>query len=103
MGSEADDAIELRVGEERSVKLGGLGPAGYRWVAELEGDAGIADVQPAGTEAPEQGGAVGAGAGEVFTIRANRAGAARVRFAQRRPWEHDAPPVNERTIQLRIS
>jgi predicted secreted protein len=104
MGSEADDAIELRVGEECSVRLAGLGTAGYRWAPRLEGDPGVADVSPAGTEAPEEGGAVGASASEVFTIRANRPGTARIRFVQRRPWEgDDVPPANERTIRLRVS
>jgi predicted secreted protein len=104
MGSEADDAIELRVGEEHSVTLAGLGTAGYRWTPQLEGDPGIAEVIPAGTEAPEGGGAVGASAGEVFTVRANRPGTARIRFLQRRPWEQDdVPPANERTIRLRVS
>jgi predicted secreted protein len=103
MGSEADDAIDLRVGEEYSVRLAGLGTAGYRWAADLQGDPGVADVHPAGAEALESSGAVGAAADEVFTIRANRPGAARIRFVQRRPWEKGAPASNERTIQLRVT
>lgn len=104
MDSEADDAIELRVGEERAVTLTGLGTAGYRWAPHLEGDPGIADVSPAGEQAPTPEGAVGASADEVFTVRAMRPGATRIRFEQRRPWEgDDSPPANERTIQLRIS
>jgi predicted secreted protein len=102
MGSEAD-AIELRVGEEYSVELTGLGTAGYRWLHRLEEDGEVAEVRRAGSKPPE-GGAVGASANEIFAIRANRPGTARIRFEQRRPWEgHDVPPANERTIQLRVS
>lgn len=103
MGSEADDAIDLRVGEECSVKLAGLGTAGYRWAAQLQGDPEVADVHPAGTEAREGGGAVGSSAAEVFTIHANRPGATRIRFVQRRPWEQDAPAADEHTVQLRVT
>jgi predicted secreted protein len=104
MGSEADDAIELRVGEERAVSLPGLGTAGYRWTPHLEGDPGVADVFPAGGEAPEEEGAVGASASEVFGVRARRPGTACIRFEQRRPWEQgDVLPASERTIELRVS
>lgn len=105
MGSDAaDDAIELRVGEEHTVRLAGLGTAGYRWTPQLEGDPGVADVRAVGAEAPEGGGAVGASASEVFAIRADRPGQARIRFAQRRPWEpDDVAAANEHTIQLRVS
>jgi predicted secreted protein len=102
MGSGADDAIELRVGEEYSVRLAGLGAAGYRWAADLEGDPEVAEVRPGGTDMGE-GDAVGASAAEVFTIHANRPGTARIRFVQRRPWEQDAAPANEHAIQLRVT
>jgi predicted secreted protein len=103
MGSEADDAIELRVGEERSLALAGLGTAGYRWGAEVEGDAGVAEVVRSRGEPPATD-AVGASASEGFTLRARRRGSVRIRFTQRRPWEgDDVPPANERTIRLRVS
>ncbi|HEX3174874.1 MAG TPA: protease inhibitor I42 family protein [Solirubrobacterales bacterium] len=104
MGSDADEAIELRVGEEHSVTLPGLGTAGYRWAPEIEGDAEVADVSRAGGKPPEAGGAVGASAEKTFTIRGKRPGSVRIRFAQRRPWDPaDAPPANERTIRLQVS
>jgi predicted secreted protein len=104
MGSEVDDAIELRVGEEHSVTLSGLGTAGYRWAAEVEGDSGVVDIARADGEPPAAGAGVGASASEAFTLRAKRPGSIRIRFAQRRPWDRDdVPPANERTIRLRVS
>ncbi len=102
MGSEADDAFDLQVGEEHSVRLAGLGTAGYRWTAHIEGGAEVADVHRVGAEKQESGDAVGASTDEVFTIHANRPGTTRIRFAQRRPWEQGAP-ANEHTIQLRVT
>ena len=103
MGSEADDAIDLRVGEERSVRLSGLGVAGYRWVVDVEGDPAVAEVHSQGTEGDEGGEAAGASAEEVFSIHAKRPGEALIRFEQRRPWERGAPPTNQHTIQLRVT
>jgi len=103
MGSEADDAIELRVGEEHLVTLAGLGTAGYRWGVEVEDGGEVVDVVRMGGKPPETA-AVGASANEAFRLRAKRPGSVRIRFAQRRPWEQDeVPPANERTIRLRVS
>jgi predicted secreted protein len=104
MGSAADDEVELRSGEEHSVRLEGLGTAGYRWRPEVEGDAEAVEVRSAGTEAAEGSGVVGAGATEVFTVRANRPGEVTVRFLQRRPWEpDDTPAANEHAVRLRVT
>ena len=34
--------VNLGVGEEHRVRLPGLGTAGYRWMAAVEGDEGVA-------------------------------------------------------------
>ena len=39
----ARDVVTLRVGEEHPVRLAGLGTAGYRWVAFVEGDEGVVE------------------------------------------------------------
>jgi predicted secreted protein len=104
MGSEADDALELHVGEEYSLTLTGLGTAGYSWAPNLEGDPEVAEVRRAGGDTAPPDEVVGGSADEVFTIRGKRPGSARIRFAQRRPWERDdVPAANERTIELRVS
>src|SRR5947207_517675 len=96
------DLVKLRVGEEHPVRLAGLGPAGYRWTPQIEGDPDVAEVQPAGTEAPT-GDAVGGGAQELFTVRALRPGVTRVRFAQRRAWEpEDTPSAGEHVVELHV-
>ena len=99
----ARDVVTLRVGEERLVRLAGLGTAGYRWAAFVEGDEGVVDVRAAGVAEPANE-RIGTSADELFTIRALQPGATRVRFAQRRPWEPDTtPPVAERVLELRVA
>jgi predicted secreted protein len=99
----ARDVVTLRVGEERLVRLAGLGTAGYRWVAFVEGEEGVVDVLAAGVAEPANE-RIGTSADELFTIRALQPGATRVRFAQRRPWEPDTtPPVAERVLELRVA
>jgi predicted secreted protein len=94
------DIVELQVGEQHSIKLAGLGTAGYRWRPEQLNDSDIAEVRA--TSAPEPGSAVGASADEVFEIRALKPGSTNVRFAQRRPWEEDGQPANEHIVELHV-
>lgn len=97
------DVVTLRVGQEHPVRLAGLGTAGYRWAAVVEGEEGVVDVLAAGVAAPANE-RIGTSADELFTIRALRPGATRVRFAQRRPWEPDTTPaVGERVVELRVA
>jgi predicted secreted protein len=97
------DAVDLHVGERHEVRLKGLGTAGYRWIASVEGDEGVAEVVDAGlAERPDR--RIGTSADELFDIRAVGPGAARVRFAQRRPFEpDDVPPVEERVVEVRVT
>ena len=95
--------IDLGVGEEHRVRLPGLATAGYRWMPVVEGDEGVAEVSDAGVaELADR--RVGTSADELFDIRAVRPGVARVRFAQRRPFEPaDVPPADEQVVEVRVS
>jgi predicted secreted protein len=96
------DVVELRVGEQHPVRLAGLGTAGYRWVALVEGDEGVAEVSDADV-APPANARIGTSADELFTIRALRPGVTCVRFVQRRPWEsEDEPAANEHVVEIRV-
>ena len=95
--------VNLRAGEEHRVRLPGLGTAGYRWMAVVEGDAGVAEVSDAGVaELADR--RIGTSADELFDIRAIGHGVARVRFEQRRPFEPDAvPPADEQVVEIRVT
>ena len=73
------DVVALRVGEDHPVRLAGLGTAGYHWVALVEGDERIVEVSATGLAQPANR-RIGTSADELFTIRALRPGATRVRF-----------------------
>ena len=95
--------VSLGVGESHRVRLPGLGTAGYRWMAVVEGDPGVAEVSDAGVaELADR--RIGTSADELFDIRATGPGVARVRFAQRRPFEpDDVPPADEQVVEVRVS
>ena len=94
--------VELSVGDAHRVRLPGLGTAGYRWIATVEGDAGVAEVADAGVEPPPAR-RIGASSDELFDIRAVGPGATRVRFVQRRPFEpDDVPPAAEEVVEVRV-
>jgi predicted secreted protein len=99
-----DDVVELRVGERHTVRLPGLGSAGYRWTPPAEGTEEGVEVRK-GQASADAGapGATGASSEEVFTIEAKQPGVAQVRFAQRRPWDpEDKPPAKEHVVELRV-
>jgi predicted secreted protein len=95
--------VNLGVGEAHRVRLPGLGTAGYRWMAVLEGDEGVAEVSDAGVaELPDR--RIGTSADELFDIRAVAPGVARVRFAQRRPFEPaDVPAADEQVVEVHVT
>jgi predicted secreted protein len=98
-----DEVVNLHVGEEHPVRLAGLGTAGYRWLALVEGPEGVADVTEAGVAEPANK-RIGTSADELFTIVAVGSGVTRVRFTQRRPFEpDDVPPANERVVEVRVT
>lgn len=95
--------MNLGVGEVHRVRLPGLATAGYRWTAAVEGDEGVAEVTDAGM-AELANRRVGASADELFDVRALAPGVARVRFAQRRPFEPaDVPPADEQVFEVRVT
>ena len=97
------DLVQLRTGEQHTVRLAGLGTAGYRWGLEDGGDETVARVNPAGVQEPESE-AVGVSGAELFTVHALRPGVTRLRFAQRRPWEsREQAPAREHLVELRVS
>ena len=102
--AKARTDLHLHTGEEHTLKLESLLPAGYEWTPEVEGDASIADVQKQDASEDEaESTAVGAAPEEIFTIRARRPGRATIRLAQRRPWEHDSEPANEYIVDLDVA
>jgi predicted secreted protein len=97
------NVVNLRAGEQHRVRLPGLGSAGYRWMPVVEGDEGVAEVGDAGV-AELANRRVGTSADELFDIRAVGPGVARVRFAQRRPFEpDDVAPADEQVVEIRVT
>jgi predicted secreted protein len=96
--------VNLGVGEAHRVRLPGLGTAGYRWSAVVEGDEGVAEVSDAGLAELADRRRIGTSADELFDIRAVGPGVARVRFAQRRPFEPaDVAPIEEQVVEVRVT
>ncbi len=81
------EALELRAGEEETIRLPGRGTVGYAWTAHVTGDAdGVVSVRQVDSS-PEPGRPPGESADDVFVLSALTPGRAQVHFEQRRPWE----------------
>jgi predicted secreted protein len=103
---EIPKKITLRVGDMNTVRLPGLGTAGYAWTHEVIENSGLIEVSTGSGGSPQPGEAaqkiVGASVDELIYIRALRAGRSRIRIIQRRPWETDKPPYQEHIIEVDI-
>ena len=101
--------LELKVGELHELQLRGLGSAGYSWEASLQGPEGIVEIRraPSGSlpKRPPPGGPPpdNVSLPEAFLVEALAAGRVRVRFALRRSWEPDEPPLEETDLDVIVT
>ena len=96
------DEIRLKTGESTTVNLKGLATAGYMW-SYTTGDNGDCIKISRDFVLPEKViQSIGASAYEVFTITAQKKGTVIIHFSQRRSWEENIAPVNEKKITIII-
>ena len=99
--------IILKVGESYTLRLQGLGAAGYVWEYSMEGTEKIVAVLAGASEefteaVNAESPAPGHSSDEFFTLQAIKPGHAAVRFAQRRPWEKNKPPLKEHILEIEV-
>jgi hypothetical protein len=118
--------LELVAGGTADVVLRGLGTAGYRWEALMEGPQGVVEVRlrrggagaagnaqgrapgnagataagNAGATAPGGGRRIGAAVPETLSVTGLAAGRVVVHLVQRRPWERGTPPRERHRIDV---
>lgn len=101
--SGADDGgqVDLSPGQVLVVELDSNVTTGYSWsVAELPNGVLEQDGEAVYTQPERNLGLVGAGGVETLRFKAVKAGEGALKLAYRRPWEKDAPPAEEFTIQV---
>jgi hypothetical protein len=103
---EIPKRITLRVGDMNTVRLPGLGAAGYTWTHEVIENSALIKVSTGQGALPETGEAgfqiMGASVDELIYIRALRAGRSRIRLIQRGPGKSDQPPSQEHILEVDI-
>ena len=103
---EIPKRITLRVGDMNTVRLPGLGTAGYSWTHEVIENSALIQVSTGQGALPQTGEAamkiVGASVDELIYIRALRAGRSRIRLTQRGPGKSDQPPSKEHILEVDI-
>jgi predicted secreted protein len=95
---ENDQAVEAAVGDSVIIALPENGATGYQWSVEPEGDGVVVE---SNEFAPPDSAAPGASGQRVITLRAKRAGTARVDVRLRRAWETTATEQRELAITVR--
>jgi predicted secreted protein len=94
--------VTLRVGERTTVRLPGLGTAGYDWTFHVTGDAVAVSVGPAPREEVD-GRPPGASADEIAVIEGRHPGRATVTLEQRRSWEDKPEPRDRRVVDVTVT
>jgi predicted secreted protein len=103
MPNDNIEEIKLNKGESTQIKLEGLGTAGYIWSYRIDGNQQVVSVTKdfvMPEKKSEQ--TAGASADEIFAIKANEPGVVSVTFFQKRSWETNVAPVNEKKIIITV-
>lgn len=93
------EEIHLKTGESTTIQLKGLATAGYQWSYVSDDDKNLVSISKDYLSTQK---AVGASADEVFTITANNKGIVNISFYQKRNWETNVEPINEKKIKITI-
>jgi predicted secreted protein len=104
---EKSTQIELKVNEQHTFMLKGLGSAGYSWTWTIDGDDKAVEVSigPSSALPPTPEGGLppnNYSIDEVVTILARAPGHVTIHFAQRRDWEKDTPPLREFDLGITV-
>ena len=103
MTSTIADEIKLKTGESTTIRFKGLATAGYGWNYTIDDNEDCIKVTKEFAE-PEKfiQKNMGASVDEVFTITAQKKGTVNIHFSQRRSWEKNIDPVNEKEVKIII-
>lgn len=107
LGSEdAGASVEMKVGDKISVSLSGVPTAGYQWSAEQPPAFLAIREGPGGATSTDQflPGFTGGNHWEVLIIGALAPGEAEISLVQKRPWENQPAPDDQRfKFRLKVS
>jgi predicted secreted protein len=103
---EIPKRITLRVGDMNTVRLPGLGTAGYVWTHQVIENSALIQVSTGHGALPQTGEAaqqiVGASVDELIYIRALRAGRSKIRLTQMRPGIYDKSSSEGHILEVDI-
>jgi predicted secreted protein len=96
--ADAGASVEMKVGEKISVSLSGVPTAGYLWAADNPPAFVKVSDGPGGSTSTAQflPGFAGGNHWEVLVIEAVAAGESEISLVQKRPWETQAAPDDQR-------
>lgn len=96
------DRLDLQVNEEVSIALPGVGVSGYVWRLQQAGVSSAAEAAVQRANATS-GGSIGRAAPEMLVVRAAAPGKLTLHLSLQRPWERDATPLQNHTIEVSVT
>jgi predicted secreted protein len=97
--------IELNVGEKYTLRLKGMGAAGYNWEYNIEEIEKVVSVSSEFVDDGKKAGPLppGYSLDVLITVQAVVTGHATIHFAQRLSWEKDKLPLKEHVIEIFVN
>ncbi len=100
-----DTLVNIKPGETYTLVLKSLPSEGYGWTFETLGDKEAVSASFAKQAAPAAADPnvpkfVGASVDQKFLIKGLNPGTATIHLVERRPWEKDKPPADERSLRV---
>jgi inhibitor of cysteine peptidase len=96
------DAVAVKTGERFTVTLAENASTGFTWRLARPLDERVVRLVEVAYHTPDAK-LAGAGGEELWTFEAAGAGAATIELEYVRPWEHDVPALQTRTIAVSVS
>ncbi len=96
------DAVAVKTGERFTVTLAANASTGFTWRLARPLDERVVRLVEVAYRAPDAK-LAGAGGAELWTFEAAGAGAATIELEYVRPWEHDVPALQTRTIAVSVT
>ena len=102
MNTNIPDVIKLKNGESTSITLKGLATAGFEWNYTTDNKDCIKVSREFVVPDKSDKKIIGGSSNEIFTIVAQKKGTVNITFTQKRNWEKNVDPANEKNVKIII-
>ncbi len=102
MDTNIPDVIKLKNGDSTFITLKGLATAGFEWNYTTDNKDCVKVLREFVLPKNSNPKIIGTSANEIFTITAQKKGTVNISFVQKRSWEKNVDPANQKNVKIII-